>query len=151
MTLKFPHDKSAATAAWLSVVRAYNLCDAAMATRLSALGLRVGEHEVLANLLHSPGLTQQEVAKRCFVAKSGISMMITRMETQGLLRREPDPNDGRFKRLFLSDTGEPLARQSMAIQDEIVGLMMGALTPKELADMTAIGARVAQALETLAD
>lgn len=148
MPVEYSHDKTAATLAWLSVVRVYNLCDAALATRLAALGLRVGEHEVLANLLHTPGMTQQEVSKRCFVAKSGISMMLTRMEAQGLLRRESDSKDGRIKRLYLSDIGEPLAKQSMAIQDEIVGLMMGTLAPEELATMTDISERVAQRLET---
>lgn len=147
MSDTFPHDKNTATLAWLSVVRVYNLCDAAMATRLAALGLRVGEHEVLANLLRAPGITQQELAKRCFVAKSGISMMLTRMEGQGLLRREADANDGRIKRLYLSDTGELLAQQSVAIQDEIVTLMMAPLSGDELAMMTTLAARVSEQLE----
>lgn len=143
---RFTHDKSTATQAWLSVVRVYNLCDAAMAARLAELGLRVAEHEVLANLLRSPGMTQQELATRCFVAKSGISMMLTRLQDQGLLRRESDARDGRIKRLYLSDTGEPLARQAMAIQDEIVTLMMAPLSGDELAVMTALAARVGQEL-----
>ena len=147
MPTDFSHDKNTATLAWLSVVRVYNLCDAAMATRLAPLGLRVGEHEVLANLLRAPGITQQELAKRCFVAKSGISMMLTRMEAQGLLRREADAKDGRIKRLYLSDNGEPLAQQSMAIQDEIVTLMMAPLSGDELAMMTTLAARVSQQLE----
>lgn len=54
--------KTAATKAWFSVVRAYNLCDVAMNARLSAVGLRMGEHEVLVNLLRSPGMTQQALA-----------------------------------------------------------------------------------------
>ncbi len=147
MPTDFSHDKNTATLAWLSVVRVYNLCDAAMATRLAPLGLRVGEHEVLANLLRAPGITQQELAKRCFVAKSGISMMLTRMEAQGLLRREADAKDGRIKRLYLSDTGEPLAQQSMTIQDEIVTLMMAPLSGDELAAMTQLSARVSERLE----
>lgn len=143
-------NKTAATLAWLSVVRVYNLCDAAMTARLAALGLRVGEHEVLANLLRTPGMTQQELAKRCFVAKSGISMMLTRMEAQGLLRREADAKDGRIKRLYLSATGEPLAQQSMAIQDEIVSLMMAPLSASELTAMTELSGRVGEKLEQLA-
>ena len=142
-------DKTAATLAWLSVVRVYNLCDAAMTARLADLGLRVGEHEVLANLLRTPGMTQQELAKRCFVAKSGISMMLTRMEAQGLLRREADAKDGRIKRLYLSPSGEPLAQQSMAIQDEIVSLMMTPLSAIELAAMTELSGRVSAQLEQL--
>lgn len=87
------------------------------------------------------------MAKRCFVAKSGISMMLTRMEAQGLLRREADAKDGRIKRLYLSDTGEPLAQQSVAIQDEIVTLMMAPLSGEELAMMSTLAARVSEQLE----
>jgi DNA-binding MarR family transcriptional regulator len=42
-------------------------------------GLRVAEYEVLANCT-ARRLTQQELARRCFVAKSGISMLVSRME-----------------------------------------------------------------------
>ena len=45
---------------WLSVVRAYHLCEAVLSQRVSTLGLRLGEHEVLVNLLRLPGLTQQQ-------------------------------------------------------------------------------------------
>jgi DNA-binding MarR family transcriptional regulator len=48
----------------------------------SELSLRVTEHEVLANLALMPGMTQQALATRCFVAKSGISMLLTRLEEQ---------------------------------------------------------------------
>ena len=85
--------QSAASKAWLSVVHAYNLCDTAIAAPQAPLGLRVGEHEVFANLLLAPGITQQALAQRCFVAKSGISMLLTRMEAQDLLRREADAKD----------------------------------------------------------
>ncbi len=139
---------AAAAKAWFSVVRAYNLCDATLTTRLSTLGLRVGEHEVLANLMLQPGMTQQALARRCFVAKSGISMLITRMEAQGLLRREADTQDGRIKRLYLSSAGEALAVQTMAIQDEIVGAMMAPLSKSksELDVMTELSERVAAQL-----
>lgn len=143
--------KAAATKAWFSVVRAYNLCDVIMATRLSSLGLRVGEHEVLVNLLRSPGMTQQALAKRCFVAKSGISMLLTRMEAQALLRRDADAKDGRIKRLYLSPSGEVLAKQTMAIQDEIVGKMMSPLSSSELATMTALSDSVGAQLDRMID
>ena len=145
-TLESATRKAAASKAWWGVVRAYNLCDAAMASQLAALGLRVGEHEVLANLMHNPGITQQTLAKRCFVAKSGISMLLTRMESQALLRREADASDGRIKRLYLSTEGEALAQQTMAIQDEIVKRMMEPLSDDELASMTELSERVAAQL-----
>ncbi|OYU43273.1 MAG: hypothetical protein CFE44_19330 [Burkholderiales bacterium PBB4] len=145
--LESPTRNAAAAKAWFSVVRAYNLCDVMLSTRLSALGLRVGEHEVLVHLNLTPGMTQQALAQRCFVAKSGISMLISRMESQALLRREADTQDGRIKRLYLSPAGEALAAQSMAIQDEIVGTMMAPLSTAELAAMTELSERVSAQLE----
>jgi DNA-binding MarR family transcriptional regulator len=136
-----------ANSAWLAVVRAYNLCNAAMTSRLAALEVRVGEHEVLANLSLTPGITQQELAGRCFVAKSGISMLIGRMETDGLLRRESDIADGRIKRLFLSAAGARLARRTLAIQEEVVGEMARELSASELAALASVMRRVCLRLE----
>ena len=109
-TLESSARKAATSKAWFGVVRAYNLCDAAMASQLAVLGLRVGEHEVLANLMLNPGMTQQALAKRCFVAKSGISMLLTRMEAQALLRREADPSDSGRNRE--ANDGTPVRRRA---------------------------------------
>jgi MarR family len=90
---------------WLSVVRAYNLCDALMTRRFAALGVRTAEHEILANLRRDPGLSQQTLAARCFTAKSSLSGVITDLEQRGWVRREPDPADARAKRLSLTAEG----------------------------------------------
>lgn len=137
-----------ATRAWISVVRAYNLCDATLAARLADIGLRVAEHELLVNLLHSPGITQQALAQRCFVAKSGISMSLTRMEAQKLLRRESDQTDGRIKRLYLSSRGEALARRSLAVQSGVVGAMASKLSNAELRLLEDMMQRMSAPLET---
>ncbi len=97
-----------------------------------------------------PGMTQQELATRCFVAKSGISMLLTRLEERELLRREADGRDQRAKRLYLTSTGEALAKQAMAIQDDIVSAMMAPLTLQEMKAMSEHSARVSEVLETLA-
>ncbi len=137
------------TQAWLAVVRAYNLCDAVMTARLSALGLRVGEHEVLANLATLPGITQQELAARCFVAKSGVSMLLTQMEAQGLVRREADAADARVRRLTLTPAGAALAQQSLQVQSEVVAAMVDGATESELGVIAEVMARVSQRLEAL--
>ena len=54
---------------WLSIARTSYLCDALLARRLGALGVRTAEHEVLANLRRDPGIGQQTRARRCFNAK----------------------------------------------------------------------------------
>ena len=50
---------------WLSVVRAYNLCEAVMARRLGELGVRTQEHEILANLRRDPGTGEHAREAAC--------------------------------------------------------------------------------------
>lgn len=125
-------DPALATQSWLSVVRAYHLCDAVLTQRLAALGLKLGEHEVLVNLFREPGITQQQLAQRCFSAKSGVSMLVTRMEEDRLLRREADPVDARVRRLSLTTRGEALAAKALAIQAEVVQGMVAGASEAEL-------------------
>ena len=137
------------TRARLTVVRAYNLCDAVMTARLAAIGLRVGEHEVLANLATAPGITQQMLAARCFVAKSGVSMLLSQMEAQGWVRREADAADARVKRLVLTVAGEAIARRTLQVQAEVVRAMVEPATEAELDAVTDVMERVAIRLEAL--
>lgn len=137
------------TRVWLSVVRAYGLCDAVMTARLAELGLRVGEHEVLANLATHPGLTQQALAARCFVAKSGVSMLVAQMEKQGLVRRDADPLDARAKRLTLTPDGEALASRTLAVQAEVVGAMVANTSDADMATVTRVMETASTALEAL--
>ena len=139
------------TQSWLAAVRAYNLCDAVMTARLAEFGLRLGEHEVLANLATWPGLTQQELAARCFVAKSGVSMLLTQMEGKALVLRQSDAADARAKRLFLTPAGLALATRTLKIQSEVVAVMVEGATDAELATVTDVMLRVAARLEALRD
>jgi DNA-binding MarR family transcriptional regulator len=137
------------TQAWLAVVRAYNLCDAVMTGRMAELGVRIAEHEVLANLATAPGITQQQLAARCFVAKSGISMLLAQMEERGWVRREADAADARVKRLQLTPAGEALARQTLAVQSDVVRAMVADDSDAELDQVRDSMLRVSQRLEAL--
>lgn len=137
------------TLAWLAVVRAYNLCDAVMTARLAAIGLRVGEHEVLATIATTPGITQQALAARCFVAKSGVSMLLTQMEAKGWVRRDSDGADARVRRLTLTEDGMAMAQRCLAVQAELVTAMVAPATGDELATVADTMNRVSAVLETL--
>jgi DNA-binding MarR family transcriptional regulator len=141
-----------ATRSWLSVVRAYNLCDALMARRLNAVGVRTAEHEILVNLRREPGLGQQVLAARCFTAKSHISGLLSELEARGWVRRESDPADARAKRLFLTAAGARVAERTAQVQADVVALMSAATSAASLsqvqAAMTAVSERLQAALES---
>ena len=115
--LEPPHE---ATNAWLAVVRAYNICGKAISAQISPAGLNLMQHEILINLLLRPGQSQQELANRCFSAKSGISAMVSDFERQGMITREPSAEDARKKLLFLTEKGLKQAKSNYAVQNNIV-------------------------------
>ncbi len=141
--------KATETRAWVNVARAYNLCEHILSARLATIGLRVAEHEILAHVFHTPGLTQQALAKVCFVAKSGMSMSLSKMEAQGLLARESDAKDGRIKRLTLSTAGLALVQTSLSIQADIVATMMSSLNDSEVQAMSELSQRIGVRLDAV--
>lgn len=134
---------------WLSVVCAFHQCDAVLTRRLAALGLRLGEHEILINLLRESDLTQQQLAQRCFSAKSGISMLATRMAQAGLLARTADAVDARVWRLSLTPRGRALAERAQALQLQVVAAMVDGTPRAELQAITAAMQRASAALQQL--
>jgi DNA-binding MarR family transcriptional regulator len=144
---KLPRNDEEAIRSWLSVVRAYHLCSELMAQRLAALDVRTAEHEILANLRREPGLSQQTLAARCFTAKSHISNLLGEMESRGWVRREPDPADGRVKRLVLTVAGARLAERTAAVQAGVVALMTDGMPRQDLEQVRAAMANVGQRLD----
>ena len=126
-------EKHPAANAWIAVVRAYNHCSSAITRRISKFGMNLTQHEILINLLMQPGLSQQELAARCFSAKSGISALVTRFEADGLLHRNLNSEDARKKELFLTGPGKEQALRNLAIQNEIVDAMTSVYSKEELA------------------
>jgi len=122
-----------ATEAWLSVVQAYNECSATLSHHLAPLGLALLEHEVLMNLLRSDGITQQQLSRRCYSAKSGISMLISQFERDGLIKRSPSPKDKRAWCLSLTPKGHDLAQDALAVQTKVVAQMARAFSTSDLA------------------
>lgn len=68
---------------------------------------RRGDYEVLALLRRSEPLvlTPVEIADQLLTSQSGMTGKLDRLETQGLIRRMPDPEDRRTIKVILTDSG----------------------------------------------
>lgn len=71
-------------------------------------GVRAGQQFILRCLWETDGLTPGEIARRLELATPTVTRAATRMETAGLLRREPHPTDARLVRLCLTDRAREL-------------------------------------------
>ncbi len=135
-----------ATETWLSVVQTYNQCAAALTARAAKQGLTLLQHEILLNLSRKPLLTQQELADRCFSAKSGISMLIANFEKDGILTRHKDDADARIRRIKLTHKGQAMAEQAQADQREIISVMTAGYDEEELIKLKAQMNHISEAL-----
>jgi DNA-binding MarR family transcriptional regulator len=71
-------------------------------------GVRSGQQFILRCLWETDGLAPGEIARRLELATPTVTRAATRMETAGLLRREPHPTDARLVRLCLTDRAREL-------------------------------------------
>src|SRR5207237_459274 len=93
---------------WLSVVRLISWLPWSIDQQLrrdSNLGMV--EYQVMARLSQSPERTLRMslLADLANASLSRLSHLVKRLEERGLVRREPDPADGRFTNAILTDQG----------------------------------------------
>ncbi len=70
-------------------------------------GLKQSEFDTLTQLfLSGRPLTQGELKKRLLTTKGSVSLMLSKMEKEGLLRREGDKQDRRCQLVILTDAGK---------------------------------------------
>jgi DNA-binding MarR family transcriptional regulator len=130
------------TDAWYGVVRNYHRVEAALQARLAALALNVTTHEVLQHLLHTPGLSQQQLAARVFTVKSHLSAIVRDLLARELILRHPDPADARAWQLHLTPAGQALAQQALAAQTALIGAMFAGVPREQTQQFAALLATV---------
>ena len=99
---------------------------------LKPLGVTRSQWWVLAFLSRHDGMSQVALAGELDLGKVALGGLIDRLESTGLVRREPDKSDRRVKRLFLTQAGGDLMEQIRAnvsnAEDEIIaGIPEGSL------------------------
>lgn len=71
--------------------------------RLRPLGFATAQLPVLAGLQNGNALSQAELTKLAAVEQPSMAQLLARMERDGIIRRTPDPQDGRSSLVELSD------------------------------------------------
>jgi DNA-binding MarR family transcriptional regulator len=132
--------------AWRAYRRMTLLVDAAVARELTRdSGLSMPDYHVLSTLSEAEGHRRRltELAGRMQWSASRLSHHVTRMEQRGLVTRADCSEDLRAAYVVLTDVG--WAAIEAAAPDHVESVrahLIGALTPEELAALTAIGEKV---------
>jgi MarR family transcriptional regulator for hemolysin len=83
--------------------------------RLKPLGFGVGHLPVLVALWDGRASTQRDLARFAKTEQPPMAQMLARMERDGLIRRAPDPSDGRSSRITLTELAEARLPDAVAV------------------------------------
>lgn len=75
------------------------------------LGIFRSEYHLLLCLAHFESLTAQDVSKMIRSPRNSISRAVHRMQNEGYLKRDPDPDDGRQMKLTITPKGYAMHQQ----------------------------------------
>ncbi len=121
---------------WLSVVRLMIWLPWSIDQQLQCdSNLAMVEYQVLAMLSESPERTMRmsSLAEVTNASLSRLSRVVTRLEARGLVRREPDPTNGRFTNAILTDDGfQTLAAAAPGHVAHVRSLVIDVLSPEQL-------------------
>jgi DNA-binding MarR family transcriptional regulator len=128
--------------AWRGLIRLRESVTREIDERLRRSGLiSLADYGVLITLVTEPGLRlrMSDLGARRMLTPSGITRVVRRLEERGLVRREPDPADGRAAFAVLTRKGLTALRRAQVVHHAAVReLYVGRLAPRELEQLAAL-------------
>jgi DNA-binding MarR family transcriptional regulator len=97
-------------------------------------GLAVTEFDVLITLFNAPErrLRMSELAEGVLLSPAGTTHLVTRLERDGLVRREVDPTDGRKWFTVLTDGGDQALKAARPTHNEVLrGTLLAATSSSD--------------------
>ena len=115
-----PADVYAAMRAVTSIMRAQQILIAELDGLLRRHGITFSRYEALVLLTFSQhgSLPLSKIGERLQVHATSVTNVIDRLEAAGLVRREPNPRDGRGTLAVITDEGRRVAGQATAVLNE---------------------------------
>lgn len=102
------------------------------ARAIAELGVSSSQLAALYYVAKHPGCSMTEVANLLDLNKSALSGLVQRLESAEVLRREPNPRDGRGHMLFVTKKGEAVRAQSIPLVRKMTAEMTDGFSPAEV-------------------
>ncbi|OAO03758.1 MarR family winged helix-turn-helix transcriptional regulator [Parasphingorhabdus sp.] len=116
----------------------------------SRFGLKIPEWRVMAILGSRGASTQRHLVEATLMDKVTVNRAVKTLVDRALLVRSPNSSDGRSHHLMLSVTGRDLYDQIMPAAQAMEKKIMAVLSADELAQLSAILAKVKQSADEIA-
>ena len=112
-------------------------------TKLGAVGLSLAKLAALKTLAEGgESLPLTQLAERLSCVKSNITQLVDRLEADGLVQRQSDPNDRRARLATLTAAGRKACREGLGVQQEAEQNLLRKLTAAESRMLAALLAKV---------
>lgn len=155
MTVRVMGMSEEESAAWLGLAQLIQVLPAALDSQLQRdSGLTHFEFTVLTVLAFAPERTlrMSVLAQATAATLPRLSHVCTRLARRGLVERTSCPDDGRATNITLSSQGKrTVARATPGHRDLVRRLVIEALSPEQLSDLTAITTVIAARLGDTAE
>jgi DNA-binding MarR family transcriptional regulator len=117
--------------------------EAAVEARLAAIGLSRAKLLALQALSAAgESLPLSQLAERLSCVKSNITQLVDRLEADGLVARQSDPEDRRARLAVLTAPGRRVCDEGTRLQREAERELLGVLTADEATQLAALLAKV---------
>ena len=129
----------AAMRAVTSIMRAHQILIGQLDAALRPFGITFSRYEALVLLAYSRNgsLPLSKIGERLQVHATSVTNVIDRLEAAGLVRREPNPRDGRGTLAILTPEGRDVAAKATRVLNE-AKFGLGAIPAADLQRMFAI-------------
>jgi DNA-binding MarR family transcriptional regulator len=111
-------------------------------TRFRDIGISVSQLPVLVALKDGASLSQKELTRRAGVEQPSMAQLLARMERDGIIRRKPDPTDGRSSLISLAARTMKLIEPARAIMAQANRDALAGFDDDEVRQLVALLQRV---------
>jgi DNA-binding MarR family transcriptional regulator len=117
----------------MSLIGAGYRLEARLEEALAPLGLSLAKLNVLSHLVEAgEPLTLSEIAARLKCVRSNVTQLVDRLEAEGLVRREADPQDRRVIRAVITETGRVGQARGASILERVKGELGASLAQEDV-------------------
>ena len=96
------------------------------------LGISITQLGALMLIKENEGCLLKDMASTLNLNNSALTGLANRMETNGLILRQPCPNDGRASRMYLTDLGKEKLRNTKPLIKQLNQLMTAGFSDEEI-------------------
>jgi DNA-binding MarR family transcriptional regulator len=137
------NDKAPAAADLATLLHAAHAAEYDVEAKLGAIGLSLAKLAALKTLSEAgESLPLTQLADRLSCVKSNITQLVDRLEADGFVQRQSDPNDRRARLATLTPAGRKACREGLHVQQGAEHNLLRKLTAAESRTLAGLLAKI---------